>query len=160
MHNTKDPLALMQDVIFLKNNPIFSNVRTKELRAIAAISQDCSYPSGSKIVTEGDPGDSLFLVKTGNIKITKLIQNNEVTLATLPPTSCFGEMVIFEDEPRSANAYAENDCLLMVIQKEELIDVIKQYPDIAIQLFRVLGGRLRAANEKVKELSSKLGDKA
>ena len=67
-------------------------------------------------------------------------------------------MVIFEDEPRSASAYAEEKCLLMVIEKEDLIDVIRQYPGIAIQLFKVLGGRLRAANEKVKELSTKLGE--
>lgn len=158
MQNIKDPLTLMQDIIFLKNNPIFSEVKTQELRAIAAISYDCDYRKGEKIVTEGDPGDSLFLVKSGKIDITRLIKNKEVRLASLPATSCFGEMVIFEDAPRSANAYADEDVNLMVIQKEELLEVIKQYPDIAIQLFRVLGGRLRDANEKVKELSAKLGD--
>ncbi len=156
MAETKDPLSLLQDVIFLKNNPIFSEVKTEELKAVAAIAQDNIFPKNTKIVTEGDPGDSLFLVKKGIIKITKTIASQEVTLASLPETSCFGEMVIFEDQPRSASAYAEEDCLLMVIEKEELLEVIRQYPGIAIQLFKVLGGRLRDANEKVKDLSTKI----
>jgi len=159
MFELKDPMALMQDVIFLKSNIIFSNVRTEELKAIAAIARDVNYIKGTKIVTEGEPGNSLFLVKEGEISITKLIEQKETSLAVLPNGACFGEMVIFEDEPRSASAYAEKDCLLMVIEKEDLLDVIKQYPDIAIQLFKMLGGRLRAANEKVKELSSKLSRK-
>jgi len=158
MIKIKDPLSLMQDVIFLKNNPIFSEVKTAELKAVAAIASDSFYPKNQIIVTEGDPGDSLFLVKKGTIRITKHIKQKEVTLATLPETSCCGEMVIFEDQPRSASAYAEQDCQLMVIEKEELMEVILQYPGIAIQLFKVLGERLRTANEKVKELSSKLGD--
>ena len=158
MLDSKDPLSLMQDVIFLKNNPIFSEVKTSELKAIAAIAHDSPYRKNTKIVTDGDPGDSLFLVKEGSIRIVKQIGEKDVTLAILPESSCFGEMVIFEDQPRSASAYSEEDCLLMVIEKEELIQVIRQYPGNAIQLFKVLGGRLRAANEKVKELSSKIGE--
>ena len=149
----------MQDVIFLKKNPVFSQVKTEELREVAAIAREREYASGEKVVTEGEPGDSLFLVKSGSVRITKLVGKEEVTLATLPQASIFGEMVLFEDAPRSANAYAAENSLLMILQKSELIHVIKLYPDIAIQLFKVMGARLRSANDKVRELSEQLEKK-
>ena len=146
----------MEDVIFLKQNPIFNMVGSEELKAIAAIADYREFDAGDIIVKEGEPGDSLFFVKEGQIQITKKLKEKETTLATLGQTSCFGEMVIFDNEPRSASCYAHENCLLLVIQKSDLLEVILQYPQIALQLFKVLGGRLRAANEKVKELTNQI----
>lgn len=156
MDELKDPLRLIEDVLFLKKNPIFSDVGTEELKAIAAIAEDRTYEAESQVVREGAPGESLFLVKQGSVRITKIMGDKETELAVLPETSCFGEMVLFEDAPRSASCYAQTDCLLMVIGRSDLLDVIQMYPRIAIQLFKVIGSRLRTANDKVRDLTSRL----
>ncbi len=152
----KDPLTLMQDLIFLKQNPIFHEVLSEELKEVSAIAYERKWQQNERIVTEGEPGTSLFLIKQGSVRITKLVNQKETTLATLNTGSLFGEMVLFEDAPRSASAYAIENCLLLIIEKEELIRVIEHFPGIAIQLFKVMGSRLRTANEKVKELTEQL----
>jgi len=158
MENKIDVLMLMEDVIFLKKDTIFSGVQTEDLKAIAAIGKKLEYADGEIIVKEGDAGDSLFIIKDGSIRITKNMgsQKGEIDLAVIDRPSCFGEMVIFEDAPRSANAYAHKPCVLLKLKRDDLMDVMMQYPRIAIELFKVFGKRLRENNDKIQELSSKL----
>jgi CRP-like cAMP-binding protein len=151
-----DPVLVMENVIFLKRNPLFADVRTEELRAIAAISREREFKKGECVVKENDPGDSLFIVKTGSIRVTKSSGTEEVLLAVLPQESCFGEMVIFEDAPRSASGFANEDCSLLIIQRDDLLDVILEFPGIALEMFRIFGKRLREANEKIRRLSEQV----
>lgn len=146
----------MENVIFLKRNPLFSEVRSEELRAIAAISREREFSKDECIVKENDPGDSLFIVKSGSIRVTKSSGTEEVLLAVLPVDSCFGEMVIFEDAQRSASGYANEDCALLIIQRDDLLDVVLEFPGIALELFRIFGKRLREANEKIRRLSQQI----
>lgn len=149
----------MENVIFLKRNPLFAHVRTEELRAIAAISQEREYKKDECIVKENDPGDSLFIVKSGSIRVTKSMGAQEVLLAILPAESCFGEMVIFEDAPRSASCYANEDCVVMNIDRDDLLDVIMEHPGIALEMFKIFGKRLRETNNKIRALTEKLKEK-
>ncbi len=151
-----DPVLLMENVIFLKRNPLFAEVRSEELRAIAAISREREFRKNECIVKENDPGDSLFIVKSGSIRVTKSSGAEEVLLAVLPVDSCFGEMVIFEDAARSASGYANEDCALLIIQRDDLLDVVLEFPGIALELFRIFGKRLREANEKIRRLSQQI----
>lgn len=156
MDKKTDPVLVMENVLFLKKNPVFSGVRTAELRAIAAISREACFKKDERIVKENESGESLFIVKTGSIRVTKSTGSEEVELAVLPKEACFGEMVMFEDAPRSASCYANEDCDLLVIQREDLLEVIMAHPALAIELFRIFGKRLREANEKIRRLSEQL----
>ncbi|MFH1760324.1 MAG: cyclic nucleotide-binding domain-containing protein, partial [bacterium] len=146
--DSKGFLLIMEDIIFLKKTSIFSGVSTEDLKAIAAIGQENSCEKNTLIVREGDSGDSLFLIKSGSVRVTKGSGQNEVSLALLPAGSFFGDMVLFEDAPRSANCYADTDCKLLKLQRDDLIEVIMQHPRIAIELFKIMGNRLREANKR------------
>ena len=150
---TKSLLEIMEDVIFLKKYTFFSEVDTEDLKALAMISQPVALGAGDLIVKEGDLGDSFFLIKAGSVKITKGEGEKQITLAVLPAHAGFGEMAIFEDTPRSANCYANEDCQLLKISREDLLEVIMEQPRISVELLRVFGRRLRESNEKVRQLS-------
>ncbi len=154
-----DLLTLMGRVLFLRKVPLFENVKSEELKAIAAICQEKGFVKDELIVKENDIGDSLFIVKQGSVRITKIVQHSEIVLTTLHPKSYFGEMGIFDNAPRSANCYADESCVLLTIFKDTFRDVVIQYPEIALQLFVVFSNRLRESNERIKELSELLEKK-
>jgi CRP/FNR family transcriptional regulator, cyclic AMP receptor protein len=143
--------ALLENVLFLKKNPLFSNIKTSELRAVAAIAEELSFHYGEEIVKEHDPGDSAFIIKEGRVKIAKRTADNRLlNLAELCAGDFFGEMSLFDDEPRSATAAAQTPCILLRIMRDELIDVIRDHPSIAIELIRIFVKRLRAANAMIE----------
>jgi CRP-like cAMP-binding protein len=143
--------ALLENVMFLKKNPLFSNIMTGELKAVAAISEELSFHDGEEIVKEHDPGDSAFIIKEGRVTIVKRTADDQnLNLAQLGEGDFFGEMSLFDDEPRSATAVAQSPCILLRISRDELIDVIREYPSIAIELIRIFVKRLRAANAMIE----------
>ncbi len=145
-------LEIMEDVLFLKRRSIFSELHTEDLRAIAAIGQVVRFERNELIVKEGDPGDSMFIIKTGLVRVTKGSGRDQVQLAMLSIADCFGDMVLFEDMLRSASCYSEEPCQLLKFQRDAMVEVILQHPCIAIELFKMMGRRLRDANEKLEEM--------
>jgi CRP-like cAMP-binding protein len=149
-----EALRLLENVIFLKKTRLFSNVRTCELKAIAAIIDERRFRSGYEIVKENDIGDSLYIIREGRVRIAQRIKEGEyVDLAELAVGECFGDMAVIDEEVRSASVFAIKECILLCITRDNLMDVIIEYPHIAIELLKVFVRRLRAANIRIKDLS-------
>jgi CRP/FNR family transcriptional regulator, cyclic AMP receptor protein len=143
--------ALLENVMFLKKNPLFSNIITGELKAVAAITEELSFQFGEEIVKERDPGDSAFIIKEGRVSIVKkTADDRNLNLAELCEGDFFGEMSLLDGEPRSATAVAQSPCTLLRITRDEFTDVIREYPSIAIELIRIFVKRLRAANALIE----------
>lgn len=150
---------ILENVVFLKKTPLFSAMRTHDLRAVAAVVEEFVFDRNEEIVREGDVGDALYLVKEGSIRITKKTGDNEpVTLAVLHAGECFGDMAVFDAELRSASAFAGDRCTVLRIDGDDLIDVIIECPFIAIELLKMFVRRLRVANQKIEELSLRSKD--
>jgi CRP/FNR family transcriptional regulator, cyclic AMP receptor protein len=146
---------LLENVIFLKKTSLFSAVQTSELRAVAAIVEEFSVKAGEELVKESDAGDCVYIIKDGKVRITKKTTNNRlIDLAELSAGECFGEMALFDDEARSASAYALTTCAVLRIKRDDLIDVILEYPMIAIELLRIFVKRLRKSNTRIESLST------
>jgi CRP/FNR family cyclic AMP-dependent transcriptional regulator len=146
---------LLENVIFLKKTTLFSAVQTSELRAIASIVETISVEAGDELVKESDAGDCLYVIKEGRVRITKKTGDNKVIdLAELSAGECFGEMALFDDEARSASAYAVSRCSVIRVKRDDLIDVIMEYPMIAIELLKIFVRRLRKSNARIESLSS------
>lgn len=146
---------MLENVIFLKKTPLFSAVQTSELRAIAAIVENFSVEAGDDLVKESDAGDCLYVIKEGRVKITKkTIDNRVIELAELCAGECFGEMALFDDEARSASASALTKCVVIRVKRDDLIDVISEYPTIAIELLKIFVKRLRKSNVRIETLSA------
>jgi len=148
---------ILENVVFLKKTTLFSAMRTHDLRAVASIAEELTYDAGDLIVREKDVGDSLYLIKEGNVRISKKVGDDTfVTLAELGVGDCFGDMAVFDAELRSASGYARGHCVLIKINGDDLLDVIIDCPYIAIEFLKMFVKRLRKANGTIEELSGKV----
>ncbi|MDR2659198.1 MAG: Crp/Fnr family transcriptional regulator [Spirochaetaceae bacterium] len=100
------------------------------------------YEEGSLIFAEGEFGRELYIITKGLVKITKILNGNEIIIAVLKQGDIFGEMAIIENKPRSAAAVALEDVTLMVVLKENFMLMSKTNPQIISRLTCILSERI------------------
>jgi CRP-like cAMP-binding protein len=100
------------------------------------------YPKNSMIFCEGEPGEELFIIQKGSVKIAKVVENNEVLLAVLKAGDIFGEMALLESKPRAAGAVAYEDCQLMAVNRANFGQMIKTQPQLIARLTTLLAERI------------------
>lgn len=134
----------------LKRVPLFSDLSGAELARFAEVTREREYPKNSVILFEDDPGDALYIVSTGQVKVVLIGEDGrEVILSVLGDGDFFGEMALIDDEPRSAHVIAMRDSQLLVLRREDFQVQLEAHPQIALKLLRVLVQRLRRADEKI-----------
>jgi CRP-like cAMP-binding protein len=139
---------------------LFSRCGAGERARLAALVTVERHRKNDLIVAEGAPGDRVYLVCEGSVRVSKNIPGiGEEALAILPRGSYFGEMALFGDaSTRSADVYADSRATLFVIQVDELRALLEREPAVAIPFLwgaaNTLAERLRAANAKVMFLSA------
>jgi CRP/FNR family cyclic AMP-dependent transcriptional regulator len=134
----------------LQRVPLFTDLNEAELARFAEVTREREYPKNSVILFEDDPGDALYIVSTGQVKVVLIGEDGrEVILSVLGDGDFFGEMAIIDDEPRSAHVIAMKDSHLLVLRREAFQAQLEQNPKIALKLLRVLVQRLRRADEKI-----------
>jgi CRP/FNR family cyclic AMP-dependent transcriptional regulator len=110
------------------------------------------------IFKEGEIGNSLFIIKSSEVKIYKKDALSDVDIARLGAGTIFGEMAIVDNKPRSANVKAVSECLLMEMTRESYYSLIKDAPEVGVKfidiLLNTLAFRLREANKKIFNLLS------
>jgi len=100
-----------------------------------------SYAKDQIVFCEGEPGDELFIIQRGSVKIIK-ITDNEILLAVLKTGDIFGEMALLESKPRAAGAVAYEDCQLMAVNRENFQQMIKTQPQLIARLTTLLSERI------------------
>ncbi len=101
-----------------------------------------TYPKGTMIFSESQPGQELYIIQKGSVKITKIVNDNEVMLALLKTGDIFGEMSLLEDKPRSASAIAYEDAVLLAVNKANFKLMVKSQPQIITRLTQLLSERI------------------
>jgi CRP/FNR family transcriptional regulator, cyclic AMP receptor protein len=113
-----------------------------------------TYAKGAIIVSEGDEGNSLFVIQSGSVKAFLSDENGkEVVLSTQGPGEYFGDLALFDDEPRSASVMALQPCKVMIITKTQLREAIKEDPELGFSLLHGLANRVRVLTENVRTLA-------
>lgn len=100
------------------------------------------YNKDAIIFAEGEPGDELYIIQSGTVKITKILDTGEIVLAVLKAGDMFGEMALLESKPRSANAIATGACVLMVIKIANFETMAATQPQIIGKLTQTLAERI------------------
>lgn len=137
----------------LQSVPLFSQLAPADLQRVVELARDRSYPKNSVILFEDDPGDALFVVAKGQVKVVLIGDDGrEVILSVLGQGEFFGEMALIDDEPRSAHVIAMEDSDLLVLRRDDFEGILAQSPKIALSLLKELTRRLRRADEKVGSL--------
>lgn len=139
--------------------PFFDGLTPEALHMIAQVTTDETHPSGTRLFGYGEPGDKLYIILDGKVRISREVGGmGEEALAVLGPGEVFGEMALLDESPRSADAKAHERCRLLVITKDAFDDLLFLHKDLAYEVLwsciRMLASRLRETNDKLTFLST------
>jgi CRP-like cAMP-binding protein len=124
--------------------PLFNDMPTDALHALAARLVLRQFPNEEAIYTEGTPGDAMYIVESGEVKLMDSAFSDAHLLERIRPGEAFGEMALLTGRTRAECARAATDTTLWVLYKSDFDDVMVQYPEISISLSRALTERLSA----------------
>jgi CRP/FNR family transcriptional regulator, cyclic AMP receptor protein len=110
------------------------------------------FAAGTVLFHEGQPGDFMYVVATGEVEIRRTVGETELQLAILPPGEFFGEMAILNSRPRSATAVVRVPSRLIVIEGRTFEAMLRARPEIALRIIKSLALRLESANQQVELL--------
>jgi CRP/FNR family transcriptional regulator len=147
-------LSNLDKVILLREVPFFQKMTLEQLRILASVCEEKHFPAGSSLFVFGDPGGTLYVVISGRVGIELEKRTGFIArIATLEALSCFGETEFFDSHNRINSAIALQDTHVLCLQREPLVALTRQYPELSLELISVLATRLREANERVAELT-------
>jgi CRP/FNR family transcriptional regulator, cyclic AMP receptor protein len=138
-------LTSVERLLFVRAVPIFQELRDDFLVRLGSAMDELSFPADHTIFTQGQEGRSLYIVVKGLVRVH--IGDRE--LAQLKEGACFGEMSLFDAEPRSASVTTIEPCDCLMLTQLQLYDAIDETPGVAINIIRLLSRRIRELNNKV-----------
>jgi len=139
----------------LKQAAIFQDLDEGELARISEVCREQKFTVGQYIFKEGEPGNRLFIIAEGEVRISRTIPGSgEEALAILKSGANFGEMAIFDRSERSTDAIANVGCTLITISRSDFELLLDFNRDIAYRVLwsvvRLLSSRLRATNDNLR----------
>ncbi len=147
-----DETTISEKIMLLKGIELFESLSVGELAAIASVVEEVAYPVGEIIIKEGDHGDTLYMMIKGEVSVIKdLGKVNEIQIDQMADGEYFGEMALFEDMVRSVSIRTEKPSAFMVLHKQEFKEIIREYPQIALEICKVLSGRIRHLIKKIED---------
>jgi len=132
---------------------MFQGVEPSAVSALTAELHPVDFPSGHTVFAEGEPGDRLFIIISGKVKIGRRSPDGRENLLTIMgPSDMFGELSIFDPGPRTSSATTITEVRAASMDRDALRAWIADRPEIAEQLLRVLARRLRRTNNNLADL--------
>jgi CRP-like cAMP-binding protein len=141
-------------IILLRQVPAFSDLAVEDLLQVADVIVPRTFGAGETVFRENDTGDTCYIVRAGQFRaVREHSDGRSITLATFPPGEIFGELAMFDDEPRSATVEAVEDSEAAAILGPDMRRLLRDHPDVAVKLLRSLSRRLRETNERLARQS-------
>jgi CRP/FNR family transcriptional regulator, cyclic AMP receptor protein len=135
-------------------HPLFGRLGPELVERLSSYAVTKSVKRGATIFAKGDPGNSLFAVCTGNVKITAPSADGKDTVFNLlKEGDIFGEIALLDGHPRTADAVAVTDCELLMIERRNFVPLVHSHPEIALKLIEVLCERIRRTSEQVEDVT-------
>lgn len=134
---------------------MISALSDAQRRHIEKLTRTLEVKRGTRIYVPGDPSDQIFLLDRGIIKISVIPDNREVILAFLHQGDIFGELAVVDDSPRDHLAVAYDDCVICAMNRDTVLRLILETPEIGIQITKLIGLRVRTFRSRVEELLCK-----
>ena len=144
------------DPEILAEVPLFQLLDADERAALAAKVEPVSAPAGKTLFSYGDPGDSLYIVREGEVEIFfKNDTGDKIVLERSGPGDFFGELSLIDAGPRTATALVTKDLRAEMVDREDIEALLKQHPAAAMDLLTATGRRLREANKLLRHTASR-----
>jgi CRP-like cAMP-binding protein len=134
-------------------NPLFSGLGAEAIGSLARLCQARRLPAGQTLFVKGDPGDALYGVRRGQIRIEVGTSGGEhLTIEVFGAGDLFGEIAVLDGRPRTADAIAQEDAELFVLPRADFLKTLESDVRLAIRIIELLCARLRSTNERTEEM--------
>jgi CRP-like cAMP-binding protein len=147
--------TIRKDVLeSLRAIPLFRRVSEGDLEELATHLIERRFPKNATVVEEGLPGDYMYVIREGRVKVTKASEDGrEKIMNFLEAGAFFGDMALLGNETRSASVKTLEESVLLALSRRDFIDLLRQSPDLALSVIEELANRLRETNEQARSLS-------
>jgi signal transduction histidine kinase len=127
---------------------LFRNLDAAEMQALRGIAQERTYPAGTRIFAENDPGDGVYVIRDGQVEIAHLVGDRALCVfSKFGPGDFFGEMAVIDDLPRSATTTAVKETKVYFIPREGMAALLRRSPALSFKLLQEISKRLRDFNQ-------------
>lgn len=136
----------------LSSIPLFAGLTPEQLAKVAALAQVRTYARHQTVVTQGEPAHALFAIIRGRLKVASSAPDGrDVVLGIMAEGEVFGEVALLDGGARSATCTSIEPCELLVIDRDQFMELLESTPSIAVKLLHVLAGRLRRLSRRSED---------
>ncbi len=135
-------MSLEQEVELIRRFPIFSKLAPAKQKLLCFSSERLTFDAGHVMFQAGDAGEACYIVIDGSVEISVMTPSGPLVVNTLGRNEIIGEIAIFGDVPRTATATTLSKVETLRISKDQFLSVVRENPDAALELIRILASRL------------------
>ncbi|MFD1694788.1 cyclic nucleotide-binding domain-containing protein [Roseibium aestuarii] len=151
-------MSLENEVEVLRKVPLFRGIDETKLRLLAFISDRMEFQEGERLCTQGEEGDSAFIILRGAADVLVETPDGERKVADVKENSIVGEIAILCDVPRTATLIASTRMDVLTVSKDDFLKLLKEFPDIALEVMRTLALRLERTTRDLAAARSVAAD--
>ena len=141
--DTLKTVSILERILLLREIPIFADLSPEDLKLVAETAREEWYPQSTVIFNEGDEGDNVLLIVSGELEVFRMMNGTGQVFARRGPGDFVGETAIIESAPRSAALRTLTDVRVLAIDGETFKGILRERPDVAFAVLRSLSRRLR-----------------
>jgi CRP/FNR family cyclic AMP-dependent transcriptional regulator len=149
-------MSLNEAVEVLQGMPLFRNVDLKRLRVVAMIGESLTYRAGERLFEQGEEGDAAFIIIDGEVEVLVGAGGGEQSVAVLGKGEIFGEIAVICDQTRSSAIAARTDLDTLRLDRNTVLNLMREFPDISLEMVRILGHRLERTTRELSKARANL----
>ena len=142
---------LNAEVDLLRRVPLFAGIEPSRLKLLAYTSDVVTYRQAQVLFKRGDVGDAAYVIIKGDAEVIVPSGNDEIPIAVLHDGDFVGEIAILCDTPRTATVRAKSELKALRIRKEPFFELLHQFPEMAVEMTRLLAERLTRTTAELVE---------
>jgi CRP/FNR family transcriptional regulator, cyclic AMP receptor protein len=147
-------VSLNEEVELLRNIPMFSKIDPSKLKLLAFASERVIFAQGQELFHQGDSGNTAYIIIDGNADVLIDSPGGELAVAKIGKNELVGEIAILCDVPRTATLRADDQVTTLAISKDLFFQMVREYPDMGIEIMRELAQRLEQTNAQLRDARS------
>jgi CRP-like cAMP-binding protein len=151
-------MSLNEEVELLRSVPLFAKIDPSKLKLLAFTSERLTFAANQVLFQQGDIGDAAYVIIDGQAEVIVETTNGPLTVAKLGKNAFVGEIAILIDVPRTASIKASTRLETLKISKDLFFRLVKEFPEMAVEIMRELARRVEAMNVRLAEANRKLAE--
>lgn len=143
-------MSLNEEVDLLRKIPLFAKIDPSKLKLLAFTSERLTFDAGQELFHQGDVGDTAYIIIDGEADVLVDTPTGELAVAKLKQNDLVGEIAILINIPRTATVRADSELTTLAISKDQFFNMIREFPDMAIEIMRELAERLEQTTSDLR----------